>query len=149
AVFAGQVPQAAAQGQAAYAGRRNNAAGDRQAKGVGGAVDVAPGAASADAHGSRLGINARVADEREIDDQAIIADPQPSGVVSAAPDRNEEAVLTTEVDCRNDVGHVGATRDQGGTLVDHTVVDLACSIVALIALLKEFSPQARFQSVDT
>ncbi len=100
---------------------------------MGGVVDVAPGAASADSDGSRLGVDVRVPDEREIDDQAIIADPQPSSVVSAAPDGNEEFVFTGEVDRRDDVGHVGTSCDQGGALVDHAVVDGACSIVALIA----------------
>src|SRR5260370_24228591 len=115
-------------------------AGYRQAKGVGGVIAVAPGAASADPDGSCFGIDARVADERQIDDQAIIADPQPSGVVSAAPDGNEEAVLAAEVYRCDDVGHVDAIRDQGGALVDHAVVDFACSIIALIAGLDEFSP---------
>src|SRR5258707_6622341 len=87
----------------------------------------------------------RVADKREIDDQAVIADPQPAGVVPAAPDGNEEAVRATEVDRRDDVGHIGAARDQGGSLVDHAVVDLACRFVALIAGLDEFAPQAGFQ----
>ena len=90
-------------------------------------------------------IDVRVADEREIDDQAVIADPQPSGVVPAAPDRNEETVLAGEVDRRDDIGHIGAARDQGGMLVDHAVVDFAGRIVALITGLDEFSPQARFQ----
>ncbi len=74
---------------------------------MGGVVDVSPGATSPDPHGSRLGIDVRIPDEREIDDQAIIADSQPSGVVSATPDGNEEVVLTTEVDRRNDIGHIG------------------------------------------
>src|SRR5207237_10568145 len=93
---------------------------------------------------SGLAITARIADEREIDDQAIIADSQPSGVVSSTPDGNEEVVLTTEVDRRNDIGHIGTSRDQGGMLVDHAVVDFAGCVVALIIGLDEFSPQARF-----
>ncbi|HZU04181.1 MAG TPA: hypothetical protein VFA10_31265 [Ktedonobacteraceae bacterium] len=90
-----------------------------------------------------------VADAREIDDQTIIADAQAASVVSATPDGNEEVVLTTEVDCRNNVGHIGAPCDQGWVLVDHTVIDFACSLVVLITRLNQFSPQAGFQGVDS
>src|SRR5258708_18170896 len=142
AAFAGQVPQPSAQGESAHAGRGNDPAGYRQAKGVGSVIDVAPGAASSDPDGPRFGIDARITDEREIDDQSVIADPQPASIVPAAPDGNEETVLAAKVDRRNDVGHIGAARDQGGALVDHTIVDLACSIVTLITGLDELSPAA-------
>src|SRR5215471_8353087 len=98
-----------------------------------GVVDVAPGAASPDPDGLRFGIDVRVADEREIDDQAVIADPQPASIVPAAPDGNEEVVLAAEIDRLDDVGDISAPRDHGGALVDHAVVDFTCSIVALIA----------------
>jgi hypothetical protein len=112
---------------------------------MGAMIDICPGAATTNPNRSRLGIDVRVANAREIDDQAVIADPQPAGVVAAAPDGNQEGVLTGEVDRRDNVGHIGAAHNQGGMPVDHGVVDFAGRIVALITGLDEFSPQARFQ----
>ena len=129
-------PSPAAQREPAHAGRGNDATGDGQAEGVGGVVNVAPGAASPDSDGSGGGIDVHVADEREIDDQTIIADSQPSGVMSATPNRNQEAVLAPEVDRSNDIGYVGAACDQGGVPVDHAVVDLAGSLIALHRLVE-------------
>jgi hypothetical protein len=65
--------------------------------------------------------------------------------VSAASDSNEEAILTSEVDYRENVGHIGTTRDQSGMFIDHSVVDFPCRIVALIAWLKEFSTETGFE----
>src|SRR5215468_5283041 len=71
-----------------------------------------------------------VGGEQVVDGQAVFAgqvsQPAAQGKpASAAPDGNEEVVLTTEVDRRDDIGHVGTTGDQGRALVDHTVVDFA------------------------
>ena len=57
AALAGQVAEAAAEGQAADAGRRDDPARRGEAVLVGGGVDLAPGAAAADADGPGLRVD--------------------------------------------------------------------------------------------
>src|SRR5262249_44568658 len=134
--------------QPANAGRGNDSTGNRQTKGVGGMVNLAPGAATPNQDGSRFWIDARVADEREIEYQTIIADSQSSSIVSTASDCNKKAVLSTKVDCRDNVSHVRAAHNQERAFIDHTVVDFACCIVMLITSLNEFSSQASLEGFD-
>jgi hypothetical protein len=75
ATLSRQVSKPTTQCQPADAGRGYDSTGDRQAKSVGGMIHVAPSAASPNQDRSRCWIDARVADEREIDHQPILADP--------------------------------------------------------------------------
>ena len=56
--------------------------------------------------------------------------PRPGPVVAAAADRDQQALLAPEVHGRDDVGDVGAARDEPRALVDHAVVELARLVVA-------------------
>src|SRR5690348_17578568 len=78
----------------------------------------------------RSRIDVCVADEREIDDQAVIADPQPAGVVAAAPDGHEESMLTGEVDRRNDVGHISAA-DRKSTRLNSSHPSISYAVFCL------------------
>jgi hypothetical protein len=68
--------------------------------------------------------------------------------VSTASDGNKKVVLSAKVDSRDNVSHVSATHNQDWVFVDHSVVDFACRIVAFIASLNEFPPQACLEGFD-
>ena len=124
-----QVPETAAEREPADAGGRDDAAGGRQSVLAGRAVDLAPRAAAADADGARLRVDLDVAQQREVDHDAVVARPQPGAVVPAAADREQQVVLAREPDGPGHVGGAGAARDQRRPLVDHRVVDLAGLVV--------------------
>ncbi len=137
AALAGQVAEAAAEREPADAGGGDDAAGRGEAEGVGGVVDVAPGAAAADARGPGGRIDPDALHRREVDDEPVVAGAEAGAVVAAAADGEEQAVFAGEVDGGDDVGGVGAAGDQGRALVDHGVVDRARLVVARIAGLDE------------
>src|SRR5579883_2941003 len=89
--------QAAAEGKSANAGSGNTPARHCQTKDMRGMIDITPRVTSSNAHRFRLGINLHIADEREVDDQAIITDSQPSGIVASAPYGNQEIVLARKL----------------------------------------------------
>ncbi len=133
AIFARQVTQAATKGKAADAGGGDEAARCRHSEGVGGVVDLAPGAAALDAHGPRFRIDANALHLREVDHQPGVAGAEAGAVVAAPADSEEQVVLAGEGDGGDHVGDVGATGDHCGTLVDHAVVDRADRFIVRIA----------------
>jgi hypothetical protein len=136
-VFAGEVTDAAAERQAADAGRRDEPARHRQPEGVRGMVDIAPWRAAFDAHGAFSGIDVDTSHLREVDDQAIVAGTEPCPVVSAAANRGQQIVGPRIVDCSDHVRHVDASDDERGTLVDHPVVDQPRRLVQLMTWLND------------
>ena len=80
-------------------------------------------------------------DRREIDDQAVIADPEAAGVVSAAANRDPQIILAAEADSGHDVGHVGAAGDQPWLSADHRVVDFAGLLVDCVSRLDQLAPE--------
>src|SRR5579885_965177 len=135
--------QASAEGKSSNAGSGNNPARHCQTKDMRGMIDITPRVTSSNAHRFRLGINLHIADEREVDDQAIITDSQPSGIVASAPYGNQEIVLARKVDRRNDVGHIRAVHNQSGMPVNHAVVDFTRCLISSISWLDEFASQGR------
>ncbi len=95
-------------------------------------IHVTPYASTANAHGFRRRIHVHVLDRREIDDQTIVANPQPSGIVASATNRNFQILLRAEPDRGDYVSHIGALRNQTGLAADHGVIDLARLVVARI-----------------
>ena len=84
-------PDAAVQGQAGDAGRRDDAAGHREAEELRLAVDVAPGRAALGPHRLRRGIDVDAAHLREVDHEAAVVDGVAGDVVAAAFDRQQQA----------------------------------------------------------
>ena len=110
AALAGQVADAAAEGEAADAGGRDDPARRRQPVLVGRGVDFAPDAAAADPHRAGLRIDLDVLQAREVEDDAVVTGPQAGAVVAAAADREQELVVAGEGDDLGDVVGVGAAR---------------------------------------
>ena len=121
--LAGQVPEAAAEGQAADAGGRDDPARGREAVLVGGGVDLAPGAAAADADGAGLRVDLDRLHRREVDHDPVVDGAEAAAVVAAAADRQRQVVLGGEADRPGDVVGVRAAGDQRRAAVDHRVVD--------------------------
>ena len=69
------------------------------------------------------------AQQRQVDDQRVVRHPQAGRVVPAAPHGDLDAVLAGEPHAGDDVGGVAAAGDRGRVLVDHGVVDGARLVV--------------------
>ena len=95
-----------------------------------GVVELGEQRAAAHAGGAPLGIDVGAAHPREVDHDAVVAGREAGDAVAAAPDGDDELLLTGEAEGRDDV--VGACRphDQRGPTVDHAVPDRARLVVA-------------------
>ena len=133
----------AAEREPAHACCGHDAAGDREAVSVCGGVDLAPRAAAADPHGPGVCVHSDVAQERQVDDDAVVAGSQASPVVAAAADGERKAAVPGERDHAGDLLDVRARGDQCGPLVDHAVVDLAGLVVLGVVAADQASPKAR------
>ena len=86
-------------------------------------VEVTPLRATLDVGGPGLRIDVDGAHAGHVEQQAVVAERVAGDIVSAALDRQEQAVLAGEVDRADDVGDAGRLDDQAGVLVDHPVPD--------------------------
>ena len=143
AVLAGQVPEPAAEGQAAHAGGRDDPARHGEIVRLCRIVDVCPRTASADARRARLGVDDHLAQQRQVADDAVVHHAQATAVVPAAAHREEEVVRAGERDRAGDVVGPGAAGDQGGAPVDHRVVDLPGLVVLGILGPDQLATKAR------
>ena len=141
-VLAGEVADAAAERQAADAGRRDEPARHGQPEGMRGVIDVAPHAAAVDAHGAFGRIDADAFHRRQVDDQAIVAGTEPAAVVAAAANGGQQIVGARIVHGGDHVRHVDASHDERRPLVDHPVVDHASGLVRLVAGLDDGAAHA-------
>ena len=123
--FAGQMAEAAAQGEATHPRRGDDPTRRREPVLVRGSVHVAPGRAATDPNRARLRIDLDVAHQREIDHDTVVAGSQPSAVVAAAADRKRQVVVASEPHGRHNVIGVRTARDQRRPSVDHGVEDVA------------------------
>ena len=142
-VLAGQVAEAAAEREAADAGGRDDPARRREAVLVGRAVDLAPGAAAADAHGARLAGRPRCLQQREVDHDAVVARcrgrrrcGRRRGPRAAARARARSATTAATSSAS------AAARDQRRAPVDHRVVDRARLLVVGVARARSAAPEA-------
>ena len=92
---------------------------------VGRGVDLAPRAAAADADGARGRIDLDGLQEGEVEDDSVVADPQPAAVVAAAANGEQQVVAAREGDRLGHVRGAGAAGDQRRPAVDHRVEDRA------------------------
>ena len=132
AVAPRQVAEAPAEREPADARGRDDPRRRRAAVLGGRAVDLAPGAAAADADGLGRRVHQDVAQAREVDDDAVVDDPEAAAVVAAAAHGERRVVGAREGDGARDVLGARAADDQRGTPVDHAVVHGAGLVVAWI-----------------
>ena len=116
--------------------------GNREPKELGLPVAVAPSRASLSSHRLRRGIDVDAAHLRQIDDEAAVVHRVARDVVGATLDREQQLVLTREVDGVDDVCRPSWLHDQGRFSVEEPVPDRAGVVVAGIAGAKHVSPDA-------
>ena len=134
-----QVTSAATKRQSSGARRRDNAGWDGETEGMRCVIDIAGRAAGLDTNGPSRRIHAHALHHRKIDHESVVATAEARAVVTAATNRQQHAIVASEVHGRDDISHVDAARDKTRTLVDHAVVQRACSIVVGIARLNQSS----------
>ena len=143
AVLAGEVAEAAAEREPADAGGRDDPAGGGEPVLVRGAVDLAPGAPAADAHGPRARVDVDPADRGEVDHEAVVDGAEPGAVVPAAADRDGEVALPRVRQQAGDVVRPRGLGDERRPAVDHGVVDAARELVAGVATLDHDAAEVR------
>jgi hypothetical protein len=98
-------------------------------------IDIPPHATSTDGHGTTLRINPRVFNPSQVDDEAVIANAQATGVVTTTSDRNAQSLFSSKMNRADYVGDICAAHDQARSAIDHRVVNLACFVVIRITRL--------------
>jgi len=84
-----------------------------------------PGDAGLGPHDAAIGHDANAFHARQIDHQPVIAQCGSGASMAAAAYRHRQGVVVRKMDAYNDVGHVGALRDQHRPPVDAAVPDAA------------------------
>src|SRR5260370_18158274 len=82
---------------------------------------------------------------RQIDHETAVARRIAREAVSTAAHGEKEFALARERYSAHDVSGVGATRDEGGVLVDHSVPNTARHVIPFLARREQSTPQARPQ----
>ena len=134
-----EIPQSAAERDAGDAGRRDDAAGRREAERLRLVVEVAPRRAPLDARRFRVRVDAHRVHRRQVDHQPVVADGRARDVVPAAHDREPKIAIAGEIDGREHVGCARTPRDDRRLLVDHRVPHRACLVVPLAVRLEDLA----------
>jgi hypothetical protein len=66
---------------------------------------------------------------RTIDDEAAVAQGVSGDTMPAAPHRKKHPVIARETHCRDNISGPGASDDQTGLTVDHTVPDFSRFVI--------------------
>src|SRR5262249_22177483 len=90
-----------------------------------GVIDVGPGIPSTDSHGSRLGVDVRETNCRQIHYKTPVDDAETCSIVTSAPYGEQDSVIPGKIHARNDVRYVRAAHDPARPAIDHCVVDMA------------------------
>jgi hypothetical protein len=115
----GQVPDAAAQRQAADTGRRDDPERRRQAERGRRVVDFAEQRSAEHLRSGVLRVDDDTPEQREIDHETVVDAPEAGAVVAAAADGDIQARFAAGLHGRDHVSNVCALRDHARTLVDH------------------------------
>ena len=143
-----EVADTAAESEPADAGRRDDAAGGREAVGVGRVVEDAPRGAALRASGAPLGIDVDSLHPGQVDHDASVDRAEAGDAVTPAADGQVELVLAGEVHRGRDIRVLEAPHDDFGPPVDHRVEDLARVLVAPVARRHHPPPQAAAKPLD-
>jgi hypothetical protein len=85
---------------------------------------------------------------REIDDQGVIDDAEVGEAVTAAADREREAMLMGEGHCCRDVGGVRRADDRQRAAVDREIDEPACLVIVRVTGRNELSDELRAERVQ-
>src|SRR5262249_32538094 len=112
------------------------------------AIDFAPRATCADLGRARFRIGDDAAQPRQIDDESVVANAEPSRVVSAPANGDEDSLGSAGSYGLGYVRRSSASDDRGGVLVDHAVVDAARAVVFGMARRDDRSAEIPAQTID-
>ena len=124
---------AAVQRQTGDSRRRDDTGRHGETEELGLTVEVTQRRPALRADRSGLGIDVYPAHQREVEDEAAVVHSIAGGVVAAALDREQQVLLTREVDPVDDVGGSRALQDQRRPAVDQPVPDRAGVVVPFVA----------------
>ena len=127
-----EVADAAAEGQPADTGGRDDAARRGQPERVRRGVEVAPGRAARDPRRLAQRVDPDAAHRGQVDDHAPVAGAEPRHAVSTTPDRDRQVVVGGEAHRRHHVPGVDRLHHDRRTLVDHAVADRPRDVVPLV-----------------
>ena len=120
-MFAHQPADAAAQADTADTGVAHDAAGGREAVGLGLVIDITPQGATLHVGRALAGVDGYRAHRGEVDDDPVVAQRGAGHVVASARDRDLDIAVAREADGRRHIGGTGASGDQAGSAVNRVV----------------------------
>src|SRR5215471_2451957 len=106
-------------------------------------IEVRPPGSTLHASGSIIRTHDYRAHGRQIDHESAIARRVPRKAVSAAADCKQQLAFARKSHGAHDVRSVGAASDQSRVLVDHSVPDPACWLIAFVPRGQQRSAEAR------
>jgi hypothetical protein len=113
-----------------------------------GMINVALGAAGADAGGACFWVDAHALHLRQVKDQPAVDTAEARPVMAAAANGDGDAIVASKIDGGNHVGHVDTARDGERPFVDHSVIQGACLVIAWIARFDECPPKPNFEASE-
>src|SRR5438270_13538686 len=102
---------------------------------MGGMIDIAPRASSADCYRPRDRVHARVFHRREINNEAVIADSQPSRIMSSTANGEKQVLFSRKLYRADYIRHIRAACDQTRLFVDHSIIHFTGIIITIVARL--------------
>ena len=139
---------ATAEGQTCNTRGGDNATGRRQAEGLRLVVEFAPCDARLGAGGVAFRIDTDAFHGRQVDHQPAVAEGTARDVVTAATNRYQNVIGSSEIDRIDNVGDTGAAGDEDGSFVDHRIKTCACLVVSVVARTQQVTTQSRTEFLD-
>src|ERR1700677_73761 len=146
AVLSCEVSHAAAQSKPTHSCCRDDSRWHGEAEGVRSVVHVTPRGSAAYADGSCRGVDMHVLDARQIDDETIITNSQPSGVMASSSDRYQQVVFPGEMNGGDDIRNVSAQGDEPRFAADHRVIHFARFVVTRVCGFDQLAAELAFES---
>ena len=148
-VTAGQVADAAAQGETRNTGGRHDPTSGRQPVRVGRIVEVAPGRAAARPRRACRRIDVHMPHQRQVDDQTVIVAAEPRRAVPPTADREIQPVLPGEIHRAHHVRGLLGADHRPRPPVEHAVVHRAGLVVASVIRRDHRTAQFLPQLIDS
>jgi hypothetical protein len=140
---------AAAQGQAADAGGRDDADGHGQAERRRGVAHVPLRTAALRADRAGVRVHPDALHQRQVEHQPAVTRPEPPAVVAAAPHRQQQALVPGEVHAGPYIRDVGGPGDQARVFVDHGIIDPTGLFIGILPRLDDRPAQRGLECGDS